>query len=306
MTDTPRTVEALAEAVESELEPSYTLVWIARGDSLTDEECAALVRGDEEALWQSRAEWEADCQWDAACDAADEIAERILREWGDEDCDLPTDDAVRCVDVESEWRGSSERAEIIDLIRERDTSEWLSDLVRETSSVLIRVQASEEGDYGYDEEIDPAAMLSDLGMDASEPNVSALRHALSNAGTGVYIAFWIASVDVGEVFALPYDCPSVTLTDPYLWVGNPFTGAGWMTESPISGMVTLPRASLRTDRDAWGYSMDEIHGGIHLDYLSPLGYPCVKRTARMTGEPICERCGSDCDCLICVSSRVTA
>ena len=56
----------------------------------------------------------------------------------------------------------------------------------------------------------------------------------------------------------------VRVTNPHLYLGNPLMGSGFVTEEPLHGVVQIRRGDLKTDRDAFGYSIEKIYGGVNV------------------------------------------
>jgi hypothetical protein len=78
----------------------------------------------------------------------------------------------------------------------------------------------------------------------------------------------LIGVDLEAVANLPA-CRMVELRNPHVWLGNPFAGSGWCSEEAFTGTLTVDRADLQTDDDAFGYSWNEVVGG-----TSPSDFSC--------------------------------
>ena len=91
-----------------------------------------------------------------------------------------------------------------------------------------------------------------------------VQDALNEAGPefGVLMGYWVVGASVSDLWELDGDCERVTIKDPYLYLGNPFAGSGWVTEKSLQATITVGRDELRTDKDAFGYSLDNVYGGL--------------------------------------------
>jgi len=248
------TLENLADEIRGAMDETYNLVYVDYRDELSDEQAAMIVRGDMESVWESVQEWESDATWDSACDIADELANDALR--GLEDDDDGSVDALR-----DDWQGSQERYDIIDAIRERDSSDIIGELVKRSSRVLLRVEVVDEDHAWAFEPVEPTDFLARVGFEATPANLESACEVIANASPefGVGMVYALAAVDLGDIYALQDD-DVVTIVNPHLWLGNPFAGSGY--EAGFEGTVTVPRAELRTDKDAFGYGWAEACGGV--------------------------------------------
>lgn len=232
---------SVADAIER-LDKSYDLVYVDYRDSLSDGQVAAIVRGDWESFDDSFADWESDARW--------ESVQYVIKE-------TFTDD---------EWDALSpdDQDAVRETIEDRDTSNFVAQLVRQTPDPLLRINVVDEDNAWSFEQVTADEVLAQVGLDATADNVAAVDYALANASPefSVLLGYWIVSVDLGALYAA-MDAKTVTIRNPYLYLGNPFSGSGFITEDALTGTVTVPRDELRTDRDAFGYSVDEIYGGLN-------------------------------------------
>lgn len=260
-------VAELADDIIKRLAKSYDLVYVDYRDQLSDSQVSALVRGDE---WlDESSEWESDRRYDRAQQIIAELADEVVGEWS---ADAAADlgflvDALK--DRLEEW----DRVRC--MIEERDSGSWAEQLIRQTPGVLLRINVLDE-DHGYSfEEVSPRRVLKDIGLRATRPNVETVRCVLANASPeySVLLGYWIVGADVSEIHELPTDPDAeVEIVDPYLYLGNPFSGSGFISERPIDGVARVKRDALRTDKDAFGYSVDQIYGGLQAsDFECKLG-----------------------------------
>jgi hypothetical protein len=264
-------VTQLADEIVKRLDKSYDLVYVDYRDQLTDTQVSALVRGDE---WLDESwEFESDSRYDSAKRIIDELAGNVIREWSDEaDADL---DFILGAFEGDEW--DRVRFEI----EERDTGSWVEQLVRQTPTALLRINVIDE-DHGYSfEEVTARRVLKDLGMRATRENIATVNYVLANASPGysVLLGYWIVSADVSAIYELAHDVEEVEIVNPYLYLGNPFVGSGFISERPLDGTVRVKREELRTDKDAFGYAVDEIYGGLRAsDFeaeIRPIAISCI-------------------------------
>lgn len=250
MSTTTITYEHAGSTVELELKDKYDLVYVDYRDELSREQVAMIVRGDFEALWESLSEYESEGQYQGAKYVADELLA---------DAEIDPDEF-------EPYQG------LIDAVRERDSGDWVKQIVRATPDVLLRINVIDE-DHGYSfEAVEPERVLGDIGLPTTDANLRTIAKALAECSPefSVLMGYWIVGADVGELYELDTDADvEVEITDPYLYLGNPFAGSGWITEEPLEGAVRVKRGDLRTDRDAFGYSVDEVYGG-----LTPSGFSC--------------------------------
>jgi hypothetical protein len=268
MSTQDRTVQALGEAVTQELSERYTLVYNDRGDGLPADVVAALVRGADE--WETKGgealhEWAGDVCWVAACDVADELAKELVRRW-ERDDDADYDQLLDC-----EWHGSDERASVIDEVIGRDHSEWFSELVNHHGAVLLRVSVAamdEDADLSFTA-LTCEHFLDLLGFEHTDSNILLADEVIDNASTefSVTIGQALIAVDLRTVADLPSD-GKVVLRNPHVWLGNPFIGSGWCSETAFTGTLTVDRDDLRTDSDGFGWSWEKVVGGTSPSYFA--------------------------------------
>lgn len=252
-------VTQLADEIITRLEESYDLVYVDYRDQLSASQVSALVRGDDwlEESW----EWESDSRYEGAKHVIAELADGVVREWS---AGVAADLGflLAALKESHEW----DRVRLA--IEERATGRWVRQLVGQTPSVLLRINVLDE-DHAYAfERVSTRRVLRDIGMRASRANIEAVRYVLANAPPeyGVLLGYWIVGADVAAIHDLSSDPETeIEIVDPYLYLGNPFTGSGFISERALDGVARVKRGDLRSDRDAFGYPVDEIYGGLRAD-----------------------------------------
>lgn len=257
-----RTVQALGEAVESDLDDEYVLVYNSHRDVLPDDVVAALVTG--ENPWETKGgeflrEWENDVCWASASHAVDDLANEIARRWELED-EADYRHLLRC-----EWPDSDERTSLISIVQDRDHSAWFSEQVNQHGAVLLRVRITaldEDAGLSYTA-VTPEQLLDLVGFEHSHHNLRLAGEVVANASPEFSVAIGQALIglDLAAVANLP-EHGTVELRNPHVWLGSPFTGSGWCSEEAFTGMLTVDRGDLRTDDTGFGYSWNDVAGGV--------------------------------------------
>ncbi len=99
----------------------------------------------------------------------------------------------------------------------------------------------------------------------------------------VLMGYWIVGADVETLYDLGSDVKQVTITNPHLYLGNPSSGTGFISEEPFEGTVTVDRGDLRTDKDAFGYSVESIYGGLNASQFEAEITPVVPQERIVIG-----------------------
>ena len=239
MTETKTT--AFQRLVDS-LDDEYELIYVDRDDKLTDDQVDMLVDGDWEVLWESTWEWESEARW---CGW-----EYVVAELDQDDLEQLTDD---------------ELDELRYIVEDRDVSNPARQLAGQTGMVILRMPIPGMGEEDCEGRT-PRDILAAAGLPETPENVALVQVAMDNACTDFPMAYIVASVDVGDVYDLgAREDAQVRITNPYIYVGNAYAGSGFVTEDPLEGDVTFRRDELRTDRRAFGYSVDDIYGGLYIE-----------------------------------------
>jgi hypothetical protein len=261
-----RSEDMLADAIIADLDERYDLIYINQGDQLTDKQTNAIVRGDTDALWEDLDEWESEARAYGVKYVIDEAVKDVIRAWEREDS--TDDEDADYAEIAEEFEHSDAWERVREEIEERDSGKWVNDLVRATPSVLLRIPIDAiDEDHAYSfEPVEPDEVLTRLSMPVTDENRAVIQYVLDNSSPefSVLMGYWIVGADVKQIWDLPRDEDAeVEITDPYLYLGNPFTGSGFISEKPITGTTRVKREDLRTDKDAFGYSVNEVYGGLY-------------------------------------------
>lgn len=250
--------EALLADVVSDLPQKVELVYVDYRECLDGGQIASLfVDGDPGGYFD---EWLSDAEWHGLSYELD----NVQKDHGltDREMDLIRDD-------------------LEEILRERDASTPLSDLIAATPSQWMRYWIDER-DLDTDELLDRISIgvngvgevldaLGLLGTDQQTPELEEqIANVLANAGTEVAIfVLWHGPIDdLVEACAWDYgkDAPRQTITweNPYLLLYHPFLGNGWADK--IDCTITVPfekqHLHLDTREGGGGYSFtDEVCGG---------------------------------------------
>lgn len=255
---TPRTIEQLADELIAGLAKTYDLVYVDRGDQLTDKQVAAIVKGDTDTLWEETEEFQSESRHNSTTEIIKDEAKGILGRWeGEDDQDYGQ--------LLMDFDGSEAWERVRDEIWERESGDWVRDLINGTPKVLLRIAVLDE-DHGYSfEDVQPERVLTDVGLPVTEANARIMADTLAECSPefSVLLGYWIVGTDVGELYDLPTDPEGVVeIVNPHLYLGNPFAGSGWISEKPFEGTVRVKREDLHSDKDAFGYSVNEVYGGL--------------------------------------------
>ena len=248
---TAELAQAAVELAVSRLDETYELVFVDRGDRLTDEQVQKLIAGDEEVLDE---DWLSENKWHGVNAVLDTMLDQDARDFLDEHAAL---DQVR------------------EAIEERDTSDPVRDLMRGTGSKLFRYRLDAQAASGAwrfsDEELSSAArvLAAAAGVDFWD-NCVALRELVANAsyGGGLHI-LWRGDIKpvYDAVCKVRWNdpAPEITLqwTDPELLVLDQWNGSGHTVR--VRGTVRLAfdpdRLCIDTARGPGGHSWTDVVGG---------------------------------------------
>lgn len=268
----------LARECIDRLDATYDLVYVGQGDAFTDEQVGFLVKGDFASLWSSTEDWESESTWESCTTIIAGLVEDVVRDWECEDSDTDED----FFELGEDFYGTDEWDEVRCAIDERDVGDWAKALANGSGSVLLRIpiEAMNE-DAGLSFRDLPAEeVLGLIGFAATKHNLNETRCALDNASPefSVNMGFWIVGADVAAFLDMP-SSGKVRITNPYLYIGNPFSGSGYVTDKALTGRAVVDREDLRTDKSALGYSIHDIYGGV-----SPSSFEAEIRPIRDTEE----------------------
>ncbi|MFC9505467.1 hypothetical protein [Streptomyces sp. NPDC057002] len=243
--------QAAADLVVSRLDEKYDLVYIDRGDRLSDQQVQKLFAGEEEVL---DSEWESENKWHGENAVLDNLLDKDARDW------LAEHDVL---------------AQVREAIGERDQSDPLGDLMRETGPMLFRYRLDAEAGadpwrYSDQQTEDAARTLgAAAGLDFDD-NCEALRELVAHASYGGDLhILWQGEIKPSyEVmcqvrFSDPAPEISVQWTDPELLVLDQINGSGHTVR--VRGTVRLPfdpdRLTVDIARSRRGISWTDVVGG---------------------------------------------
>jgi hypothetical protein len=236
--------DAIYEAAVAEMDDTYELVYVDYRDRLSEKQVAALVQGDMDTVWDLTAEWESDSQWSGA----EYVVENNL--------------GIDKEDLEI-LKDAGRYSDLIDQVRERDASPWLDELMGNTSAPLLRISCIDEDSSFSFQPVEPEQVLEAVGFEPTEHNVRVVRECLLECSPefSVLMGYWLCTIDLKILSECPDD-GQIRIKNPVLYLGNPFAGSGYFSD-PLHGEVVIPRSEIRTDKDAFGYSVDEVFGGLN-------------------------------------------
>lgn len=249
-----RTVAEIYDAIDvAEIKPyRLDLTYIDYRDGLRPEQVEEVLR---QGWSEDVEEWTGGAQWDGACDLADEL----FREEA-------TDSEFEA--LEEQWTESDERTDLIVTLQEMDRSDPYGDLLRNSGQMLFRVSPDEDQmPFLSDELSEPFLACEALGLgpeflEAVTEIVPEIEGYRAEGGAH-FGATWVFSANPNDLRLFP-EGSRVDVTDPFLWLCNPWAGNGYGVQ--VKGVtVALNFDDIHVDSKAWGYSADETFGGLLLD-----------------------------------------
>lgn len=252
---TTRTLADLRDAVIADMSDKYDLIYVDRGDRLSDEQVGYLLAGDMESLWDDIGEWESDARWEGVKYHLEDMADDVLRRWEREDDDFDG------TDLRDSWFYSEEWEEARYELEERDSGDWFRDLVNGCGSVFVRIRVGEpvmlDGNTLEDDEV-----LADLVDNLCIPGVPAdlVRDIARECCVCCeHTPFIFGSVQVRDIYDLPAE-GEVTVKGGSLVLEQVWAGAGYSEALPDDFEVTVAREAIRSDADQFGYAWDDVCG----------------------------------------------
>lgn len=251
-----RTLAELRDEIIKRLDKAYDLVYVNYRDQLTNEQVEVLAKkGAIDEFWDGTEEFESDNRWESEKYIIDELLKEIASEdntW---------------VEVAEEFPGTDEFDEVRYEIEERDRGNWPRELASQTPAALMRVLVLDEDNafpMGEDNPT-PEEALERLGLPVTDSNLKVIAYTINNADPhwNGAMAFWIFGLDVEALYEMPIEPETVIeITNPYVYIGNPYQGDGFISEAPLEGTVRIKRSDLTTDKGAFGYPVSEVYGGL--------------------------------------------
>lgn len=230
-----------ATVADIEIPQRIELVYVDYRDQFTPADVETMIHGD---YPDHTDEWISDQQYQSAHALADELFT---------DADIsPTDD---------------ERQSLVERILEADTSDPYRDLLRNTPYMLFRFSPTDDDMLFFDAELEsPAGALT--ALDLPPEFLPALTEILPEIagyraeGGGYFGASFVFRCNPADLYPLPDDA-RVTISDPFLWLTNPYSGNGYGVVAE-GCTITLPLSEIHVDSQAWGYGADDVFGGLIL------------------------------------------
>ena len=222
------------------------LIYVDYRDELPDEQVKAMIVDpfgwelDESYLvWESKACWE----------GANYSAEEMMRYYD------PRDEEEQAT-IEEEWE------DIVDGVRDwllvNDTSSPFLELARQTPDATVMIPLIDEDNAEWGDDRKASQLLSVLGT-TDESYYNKARDLIANAPTDLGMAYIVARVRVADLVEGVNPGDTLTVNDPTVVYGNPFTG-GVYAEDFTGHVFTTPVESILPD-GAWGYPVEEVWGG---------------------------------------------
>jgi hypothetical protein len=243
------TLEWLEQEHLDRLDDKYDLIFVDYRDGWDSDQVALIASGNLEALWDTTLDWECEARWEGTQYEMGELRDEIER--AHPELDLS--------DLFEDFRDTIHDERVRVEIQDRDEGTWVKQLTSHTTDPLLRYTLLGEDDCWSFEEVSVDHFLVKVGLPDTPKNRDAAAEVIANASpeysVGMVSVLFVASLDLlmetGEDELL-------TITDPHLWLGNPFAGSGW--EAGFEGELTVRRGDVRTDKDAWGWSWTDVAG----------------------------------------------
>lgn len=240
---------------------SYEPCYFNQGFSDTNEEVmSAFVSGEtdrhgfprwRELAYEATMEWESDAIWTDASELAKEY---------ENDLDALPDD----FDI------SELHDEIKYALQDANTQDVALEWVQRMRQPIVRVMLTDEDhpDSYVENDADwtPERLATNAGIQHTEKNLKACQVILDNAyypGT-VKMLFLVFSMSIQK----DMEGDKVRIVgEAELWATNPFTGDGMADTVDVD--MTIDRKGLATDKEACGYSYDEVFGPSYHNFPEP-------------------------------------
>lgn len=219
--DRDAAAEALLAEVRRLVPEEVRLSEVDQGSRLSDDQLEIILRGGNPWEIGDLDEYEHNVRWQGEDYELSELRDQL---------DLDDDTATAWDDIEDDVR---------EILRERDTSDLLGDLMRHTPALWLRYRL---GDLDQEEMVDSIVDL--LGGERTEELLANVDSVLANAAgycEGVYLlvhtdkfdSIMQATVDVQQ----RKEAVKMTVTNPWLLTYSSGLGNGWADE--INGTFTV-------------------------------------------------------------------
>jgi hypothetical protein len=236
------------------MDPEYDLIYVAYDDKFTDEQVAALVRGDWDTFWGSFEPWEGDARWQGVTYHMKDLGNDAQRA-------LEAETGKDLAGLYDDFEHTDLWDEVRFVMEERESGDWIKSLASHTGRVLMRSIIVNEDDGWAFEKVTPTEVLKAYGLKRNKHNVALAREILRECSPeySVLLGMIVYAVDVADVYNMPMDTEYVDIIDPFLYLGNPFAGSGYC-DGPAKGTIRIERAQFQTDKDCFGYAWNEVAG----------------------------------------------
>lgn len=244
-----KTYEELADWAMDQVQDIYELYYVDYRDELSQEQIQALIDGDTdrayELAWEYTQEYRSDQAWDEALDILDELQKIVSDDVWEEHEDEIMDDL---------------RVRLYEAIVENDQGVSLLDLCRNTAPIQVMVPIIDEDEAEWNTERTPDQLLGALKLPCNEVNRTEARFLINEAPTDLGMAY--AQFEVRPEALIYPDFNRLTVKNPKIVYGNPFTGGVWDSHSLdiFKDLVMDVHVYELLPDNAWGYSVEEIYG----------------------------------------------
>lgn len=244
-----KTYEELADWAMGQVQDSYELCYVDYRDELSDDQIEALIDGNPdlamELTWEYTQEYRSERAWDEALDILDELQKIVSDDVWEEHEDEIMDTL---------------RMDLVYAIEENDEGMSTLDLCHNTAPIQVMVPVIDEDDAEWADQRTPDQLLGALNLPCNEKNRTEARFLINESPTDMGMAY--VQFEVRPELLLAPDTPRLTVKNPKVVYGNPFTGGIWDSHTlDIFKDLTMnvPMSKLMKD-DAWGYSVEEVYG----------------------------------------------
>lgn len=244
------TYEELADWAMDQVQDSYELYYVDYHDELSEEQIQALRDGDTdrayELAWEYTQEYRSDRAWDEALDILDELQKIVSDDVWEEHEDEIMDTL---------------RMDLVYAIEGNDQGVSLLDLCRNTAPIQVMVPVIDEDEAEWADQRTPDHLLGALKLPCNETNRTEARFLINEAPTDMGMAY--AQFEIRPEALIYADSKRITVKNPKIVYGNPFTGGVWDSHSLdiFKDLVMDVHVYDLLPDNAWGYSVKEIYGG---------------------------------------------
>lgn len=236
-------IDEIYEKINANMHYSKELVFVDRGDELTEEQVEFLVRNDLEGFYESLWDWESEVRYDAAHYLAQEAMDAT--ELTDEEQEVFDE---HCWDI---------KEMLTESLLDYDESDVAEELARHTLDVTMMIPLIDEDDTEWGEERKASQLCEALGT-RDEGHYRTAKELISEAPTDVGMAYIVVDVSVVDIYNGHLQKGTVTVDNPCVVYGNPMTGGVWAAN--FKGLkFTAKSSSMMLDGD-WGYGCEEVWG----------------------------------------------